>query len=306
MKIKIKTGVFCLLIVTAICTFSLGASAWGPASRETFTTDNPPAHVAFNSITNNPGWGDERGIMQIKETDEPDSEYRSGITLEPGKTYTVRAYFHNNATASANGLNFDGPGVAHGAYARVSFPGYVDGSEYATFVIGADNAQHFDAAGNDLGREVFGNITLRSERGLQLQYVDGSARLHNFADAESRNEIRFFSLPTDLFGAGALIGFNAMDGIIPGGQGYDGVITFEIHVPVEPVSKAIDRTDTDGDGGDETDTDDSNGGADIEVPNTGGLLARYGVSGVSAMSVVAIVAVATGVWFVRRKLSKKA
>jgi hypothetical protein len=76
----------------------------------------------------------------------------------------------------------------------------------------------------------------------------------------------------------------------------------------DPISTEfnIDRTDTDGDGGDGTDTDDSNGGADIEVPNTGGLLARYGVGGMSAMSVVAIVAVATGVWFVRRKLSKKA
>jgi hypothetical protein len=207
-----------------ICTLSLAASAWGPASRETFTIEEPPSHVVFNSITNNPAWGDERGIVQIKESDEPDSAWRSGITLQPGKSYDVRAYYHNNASASANGLSFDGPGVARGAYAQVVFPGYVDGEEFVSFILGAENAQHFNAAGQDLGREVFGNITLRSEQGLNVRYVDGSARLHN--------SFGTFELPMELFGAdGTLIGYDTMNGIIPGGQGYDGVITFTVSVP---------------------------------------------------------------------------
>ena len=55
----------------------------------------------------------------------------------------------------------------------------------------------------------------------------------------SGSDTRFFSLPSELFREGALIGFDTMDGVIPGGQFYDGVITFNIHVPVEPVLKAI-------------------------------------------------------------------
>jgi hypothetical protein len=224
-----KISVSGLLIAVIICAMGLGVSAWGPASRETFTTDNLPNHVAFNSITNNPGWGDERGFMQIKESDEPDSEYRSGITLEPGKTYIVRAYYHNNASASSNGLSFQGPGVARGAYARVVFPGFVDGSEFASFILGADNAQHFDAAGNDLGREVFGNITLRTEQALNIIYVEDSAKLHNSTAPAEGRVARTFDLTADLFGAwGTPIGFDEMNGIMPGGSGHDGVITFMI------------------------------------------------------------------------------
>jgi hypothetical protein len=230
MKRMLKTGVSVLLIAVIVCALGLGVSAWGPASRETFTTDNLPNHVAFNSITNNPGWNDERGFMQIKESDQPDSEYTYGVTLQPGRTYTIRAYYHNNAPASSNGLNFEGPGVARGAYARVVFPGRVDGVEYATFLLGAENAQHFDDSGNDLGNEVFGNITLRSERSLDIQYVEGSARLHNSSERVRGSETRFFSLPNSLFTDGALIGFDTMDGVLPGGQFYDGVITFNVHV----------------------------------------------------------------------------
>jgi hypothetical protein len=237
MKRSVRVGIYGLVIAVVICTLSLAASAWGPASRETFTIEEPPGHVVFNSITNNPAWGDERGIMQIKESDEPDSAWRSGITLQPGKSYDVRAYYHNNAV---NGID------AQGAYARVVFPGFVDGEELATFILGAENAQHFNAAGQDLGREVFGNITLRSEQALNILYVENSAELHNFAEPVRGSEIRTFNLPMDLFWAsGTPIGFDAMDGVLPGGSFYDGRITFMVTVvPRDSVEKALDNVVT--------------------------------------------------------------
>ena len=131
------------MIAMVISAITTSVFSWGPASRQTFTMDTPPEHVAFNSIIDNPIWGDERIFMEIKEAGQPDSEYVTLMELQPGKTYTIRAYYHNNSEI-----------VAQGAYARVYAPSVVHGSEYATFYFGAENAEHFNSNGNNLGNEV--------------------------------------------------------------------------------------------------------------------------------------------------------
>src|SRR5687768_17211594 len=40
--------------------------AWGP-DRPTYTMENPAPHVTFNSMTNNPNYGDEREFVTVKD-----------------------------------------------------------------------------------------------------------------------------------------------------------------------------------------------------------------------------------------------
>jgi hypothetical protein len=231
-----KFGIYPLITAVIICTFSLTVSAWGPSNREAFTTDNPPDYVVFNSITNNPRWGDERGFAFVREIGT--GEWSYGAELAPGKTYEIIAYYHNNASASSNGLNFDGPGVARGAYVRAEIPSVVDGEVFGNIVFGAENASP---------NEVWSSITFTSGSPLELRYVDGTAKLHNFAEPVRGSPERTFNLSSNIFGERdsnlppAFIGFDAMDGMIPGGQFYDGYISFQVSVPGKSVPDAIEN-----------------------------------------------------------------
>ena len=61
--------------------------AWGP-SRQTFTTANPASYVTFNSITDNPAYGDERNFVRAKESSTSNQNYSDSVALTPGKQYT--------------------------------------------------------------------------------------------------------------------------------------------------------------------------------------------------------------------------
>ena len=222
MKKTTKKSLSFLLAVLIVCPSSLGVNAWGPDARPTFTIDDPPGYVTFNSITDDPKWGDERAFASIKPAGAPNSEYSYQAELQPGQTYDVIAYYHNNASESLNGDNYDGAGVAQGAYAQVNFPPVVDGEAKGTVAFGATNASP---------QEVWSTITFTSERSLTLRVVGGSAKLHNFAQPVSGSEERTFDLPMELFSEGTPIGFDAMNGILPGCNFYSGYITFQVNVP---------------------------------------------------------------------------
>jgi uncharacterized repeat protein (TIGR01451 family) len=210
MKRLTKFGIYSLITAVIICKFSLTVSAWGPSNREAFTIDNPPDYVTFNSITDNPQWGDERTVTRIREVGT--NEWSYGAELAPGKTFEITAYYHNNSMTSD----------AEGAFVRAFIPAVVDGEAMGSVFFGAANANP---------QEIWGSITFTSDRIMELRYVGGSAKLHNFAEAVSGSELRTFDLPIELFRTGTPIGFDALDGIIPGGQFYDGYVSFMVHVP---------------------------------------------------------------------------
>ena len=76
--------------------------AWGPI-RPTYTIEKPAPHVTFNSITNNPNYGDERNFVTIKDASNQNAGgWVDQITIQDGKEYYVRMYVHNNAAENLN------------------------------------------------------------------------------------------------------------------------------------------------------------------------------------------------------------
>jgi hypothetical protein len=92
----------------------------GGPPRPTMTGESPANHVTFNSITNNPQVGDERNFVRIRETSI--GNYANEIALQPGKTYQIVTFFHNNAKHS---LNNGGKGIAKDVSIKVQAPSMV-------------------------------------------------------------------------------------------------------------------------------------------------------------------------------------
>ncbi len=203
--------------VAAIATTSaLVAFAWGP-SRTTYTMAKPADHVVFNSITdNNKEVGDERYFVSASEyTGDASKNYWSDSTeVENGKEYVVRMYVHNNA---ASNLNL----IAENVRAYVILPTETSTSITVNGKISSSNANP---------TTVWDQTTFKSKNGekFNLAYVKGSAKYYNTKDGK----LRIFNLDTannDLFtNKGMLLGYDQMDGKIPGCSEYSGYVTFHV------------------------------------------------------------------------------
>lgn len=201
-------------MIAAAIIIPAAAFAWGP-SRATFTTEDPAPYVTFNSITNNPAHGDERNFVQVKEAGAASSTYADNISLTAGKEYTVYIYYHNNA---ASILNDSGVGIAKDAYVKAAIPAIVKNGSTDTKAVG------YVGASNANPTQVWDNIGFANTTGgdIALRYVDGSAKIYNFGTTNGA------TLSDSIITTGATIGFNALDGNVPGCNEYAGYVTFNI------------------------------------------------------------------------------
>lgn len=217
---------------------ALVALAYGP-SRDTYTMENPADKVTFNSITNNPVLigstniedcekdenkvaCDERYFVAASEYtgDASQNLWSDETKVEPGKEYVVRMYVHNDA---ASNLDLQAENVR----AIVNLPTTTGTSVTVQGTIRADNAAP---------KEVWDETNFVSANGQEfnLVYVEGSAKYTNCdestrADDRTCTSTREFQLGTDLLTeGGAQLGYNAMDGVIPGCVGYSGWVTFHV------------------------------------------------------------------------------
>lgn len=210
---KAALSVFITLIAVAV--LPLTALSWGP-QRQTFTIEQPANFVTFNSITNNPGHGDERNFMQVREKEAPNSAYRDDVSLVGGKEYVVYIYYHNNA---ASNYNASGQGVAKDAFARAEIPGIVKTGGVATkgaAYVGASNANP---------TSVYDDVTFTNTTGtdISLRYVPGSTNIH------SKGAVNNKVMPDTILGSGGVkLGYSALDGVLPGCHEYAGYITFVV------------------------------------------------------------------------------
>ena len=217
MKKIAKTG----LGIAAVAAIA-GASAyvafagWGP-NRPTYTMNQPADHVTFNSIIdNNKEIGNELYFVSAsKYTGSASSNYWSDKTeVENGKEYVVRMYVHNNA---AGNLKL----VAENVKAFVNLPTDTATSIEVTGTITANNADP---------KSVHDSTTFVSKNGekFNLAYVKGTAKYYNTKDGQ----LRTFNLDTanyDLFTkTGVMLGYDQMDGKIPGCNQYSGYLTFHV------------------------------------------------------------------------------
>lgn len=137
-------GLLSVAVLVVVGLIGLGpvVGAWGPSDRPTYTTASPAPHVTFNSITNNPAYGDERNFFRIKDA-ATSGTYTDDLKVEPGKTYRGYIYVHNNASKVLNDAAHDFKGVAVNTQLRVSLPNSVTPGNKARInaYITADNAQ---------------------------------------------------------------------------------------------------------------------------------------------------------------------
>lgn len=190
-------------IATAVVAVPAGLLAWGPG-RATFTIANPASYVTFNSITDNPNIGDERNFVGIRESGTS-GLWQDSQAVTPGKEYVVRLYVHNNA---ASNLNL----VAQNVKASVNLP---------TNTAKSIEVQGFINSSNAKPTEVYDHATFTSDQNFNLAYVPGTLKYYNNANGNG------FTLPESVFtSSGASLGYDKMDGKIPGCFQYAGYLTF--------------------------------------------------------------------------------
>ena len=211
-RLPTRTTALGAIIATAIIV-PAALLAWGP-DRPTFTIENPSDHITFNSITNNPNiGGDERNFVGIREKGT-NGTWKDDVTVERNKEYVVRAYVHNNARAD---LNL----VAQNVRATFNLPTTTAKKIQVQGTISADNSTP---------RSVWDEANFNSTEDFNLSYVAGSVKFSNNVFGSAG-----VSLPESIFtSAGAQLGYDKLDGKIPGCFQYDGYVYFTVKPQFAP------------------------------------------------------------------------
>lgn len=214
---KRKAGLMGLGLVAGLAFTAVAyAATFGP-SRPTFTWLNTANYVTFNSITDNPTWGDERFIVKARDASLGSSANSTSVQVKDGQELLVTTYFHNNAAAN---LNL----VAKNTKVRVDVPTSDATSKSLKSHISASNS-------NPL--EVYSTVDLTGSEKFVLDYIEGSAQLKT-------NKITT-ALSDDVVKDGVLVGTNGPDGNVPGCGEFSGYVTIRVKVKKvvtpPPVSK---------------------------------------------------------------------
>lgn len=209
---RFSPKLFALIAMLAVALVPMIASAWGPA-RSTFTMEEPANYVTFNSITNNPKVGDERNFVVLRPAGT-DGAWQDETTVTADGEYQVRLYVHNNAKAP---LNL----VATNTRATVALNGAAGKRSAITGYVSADNANP---------GKVWDDAALVSAKNFTMSYVPGSAKIYNAGFAGDAG----VALPDSLFSTdGTLVGYNGLDGKVPGCSQYVSYIYFNVSVKTE-------------------------------------------------------------------------
>lgn len=207
---KRMSALFAILAVAAIVPATL--HAWGP-DRPTYTIENPADHVTFNSITNNPNIGDERNFVGIRESGTS-TTWTDNMNVQKGKEYTVRVYVHNNAAANLNK-------VAENVTAKVNLPTTTAKSIQVDGLISSTNASP---------TQVWDQANFKSAEDFNLAYVAGSLKFENNAFGAAGTAIS----ESVFTNTGAKLGYDKLDGKIPGCFQYAGYLTFKVKPQFAP------------------------------------------------------------------------
>jgi uncharacterized repeat protein (TIGR01451 family) len=233
-------------IVTALFAVALipltSADSWGPI-RETFTYESPSDHVTFNSITNNPDWGDERNFTVVKDlgtapvndgATAAGSGFGDTAPAVAGHTYMVKMLVHNNASQNLNleATNTKVTSVLPTSTATgdIVFQGRVS----------ADNCGITDNSQAGTPCMFYDEAYLTGATGwVSVNYVPGSARYYNNISPFSAGG---FTLNDSInTTGGALVGYENMDGDLLGCSQYLGYATFLITVEADQPSFTLDK-----------------------------------------------------------------
>jgi uncharacterized repeat protein (TIGR01451 family) len=209
---KINTRVAAVLVISAaIVGVSTQAMAWGP-DRPTTSGETGADYITFNSITDNKKVGDERNFVRIREAGV--GEYVNDMKVQPGKQYEVMTYYHNNAKTS---MNASGAGIARDVSAKTKMPSVLKPGERG-------NVSSVISASNATPKEVWDEAYITSDKDVALKYLSGSAKV------TSNGPVNGQVLPDSFFSTGALLGFDSLNGVLPGCAEYSGYVIYKFRV----------------------------------------------------------------------------
>ena len=215
-----KKVLFAIATVAAIAGIAVGVQAGFGPDRPTYTMAVPADHITFNSITDNPVAGDERAFL--KGAIDGAAGFTDPVTgATDGQEITLQMYVHNNA---ASNLNLK----ALNTTVRVALPTTGSRTQTVTGYISADNATP-GTVSDTL------DLTGANNGSFELEYIPGSAEFTNNVFKNGT------PLADSIVTTGALVGYDKMDGVIPGCTEYSGWVTLKVKVkmPNYAVQKSV-------------------------------------------------------------------
>lgn len=209
----------------------LAVSAWGDnaGGRKSYTKAEINNQIlgnkiVFNSISDS-AIGDEKNFVGARLDDgnhgSANQWQGNQIEVESGKTYIIRLYVHNNNPKGESA-------IATNVRAGFLIPSTIGKTAEINGKIFADNATpsiYWD------------NVKLTSKENFKLEYIKGSARLENNGIGKKAGGLE---LKDEIINdGGTLIGYNKLDGKIPGCFEYASYLTIKVKVNSEETSGMI-------------------------------------------------------------------
>ena len=183
--------------------------------------------IVFNSISDGPighefnfvGARENSGINEGREN----VWNANSIQVEPGKTYYVRIFAHNNSAIATN--------IAHDVSERfvISDPKHVTGNDLDLAGFDSSNGYYgvavhgYISSSNSNPAWYSDGVKFVSDRPFHLVYVPGTARFENNGIGNAENQ--GYRLSDDIMDDGVLIGYDKIDGNIPACYQYSSYTT---------------------------------------------------------------------------------
>lgn len=246
---KTVLGAAAATIVAGASLVPANVLAWGDSNngRTVYTVEqiNKEAlgtTITFNSITNSK-IGDERNFVGAKLANSNSTVWNANtIAVEDGQIVTIRLYVHNN---SPYGKQVEG--TATGVSASFSLPTTVAKKQTIVGYLNAANANP---------TRYWDEVELTSSNDFFLEYIEGSAKY--------TNHVGTFNLSDEVIVKGAQLGYETMDGKIPGCYDYEGQVTIQVKVHNSLTSKLSKTVRIKGSGKEFTEVVDAKVGDEVE------------------------------------------
>ena len=171
----------------------------------------------FNSFINTPSYGDERAFLDARRSDQTASgSFKNVLTnvTEGSQEVVLRTYIHNNANQTTNDKN----GVAKNTKVRIALP---------TASGQALRARSYISADNSAPKLVEDTVDMVAGEDFNVSYIAGSATLYN--NGPFKNGVK---ISDNIVKDGAPIGYDALNGNMPGCFDFEAVV--QIRVKVTP------------------------------------------------------------------------
>lgn len=212
-KLGLGLAAVAAVSLTALTSASVFAYGDSDGGRKTYTIEeiNSGAigdKIVLNSISDNPTVGNELYFVQARLDGSNDLWNSNELTVEDGKTYVVRMYVHNNSPLGTDAIMKD-------VKANFHVPTETGKSTKISGTIYSSNATP---------KSVWDDVVFKSNANFHLEYISGSAKIENNGKLDGT------TLSDDLVMGGTTLGYDSLNGEIPGCFGYSAFVGFKVKV----------------------------------------------------------------------------